>query len=174
MTCERQKPTLVLMAGLPGAGKTTLALALGNALHWLVLDKDMYKSLFATMGMIDALASAMAYELLFDVAQDILMRQNMSAIFDSSALHPFVLDHALAMTRQADAHLRVILCTVDHEERSSRLSRRPVAPSLPYSEVRTTEDEQHLFAHLPAHTLTLQTARSLEECVASALWYIKQ
>jgi predicted kinase len=174
MTRERQKPTLVLMAGLPGAGKTTLALALGDALRWLVLDKDMYKSLFATMGMIDALASAMAYELLFDVAQDILMRQNMSAIFDSSALHPFVLDHALAMTRRADAQLKVILCSVDYEERSSRLSRRAVAPSLPYSEVRTTEDERRLFSHLPAHTLTLQTTRPVEECVASALSYINQ
>jgi predicted kinase len=174
MTRERQKPTLVLMAGLPGAGKTTLALALGNELRWLVLDKDMYKSLFATMGMIDALASAMAYELLFDVAQDILMRQNMSAIFDSSALHPFVLDHALAMTRRADAQLKVILCSVDCEERSSRLNRRTVAPSLPYSEVRTAEDEQRLFSHLPAHTLMLQTTRPLEECVASALNYINQ
>jgi predicted kinase len=174
MTRERQKPTLVLMAGLPGAGKTTLALALGDALRWLVLDKDMYKSLFATMGMIDALASAMAYELLFDVAQDILMRQNMSAIFDSSALHPFVLDHALAMTHRADAQLKVILCSVDYEERTSRLNRRAVAPSLPYSEVRTTEDEQRLFSHLPAHTLTLQTTRPLEECVASSLSYINQ
>lgn len=173
MTCERQKPTLVLMAGLPGAGKTTLALALGGALRWLVLDKDLYKSLFVTMGMIDALASAMAYELLFDVAQDILLRQNLSAIFDSSALHPFVLDHALAMTRRADAHLKVILCSVNHAERSARLNRRTTSPSLPYSEVKTAEDERRLFSHLPSHKLMLQTTRPLEECVASALSYIK-
>jgi len=35
--------TLVLMAGLPGAGKTTLAYALGRELGWQVIDKDTYK-----------------------------------------------------------------------------------------------------------------------------------
>jgi signal recognition particle GTPase len=39
-----ENPTLLLMAGLPGAGKTTLALALGRILHWPVVDKDTLKS----------------------------------------------------------------------------------------------------------------------------------
>jgi predicted kinase len=174
MTCERQKPTLILMAGLPGAGKTTLAHALGSALRWLVLDKDMHKSLFATIGMTDTLASAMAYELLFEVAQDILARQRLSVIFDSAAQHPFILNHAIAITHRANARLKVILCSVSSEERYSRLSRRSTSFSSLYRETLAVEDDLCLFAHLPAHRLVMQTTRPLEECVALALSYIEQ
>jgi predicted kinase len=174
MTGEHQKPTLILMAGLPGAGKTTLAHALGGALRWLVLDKDMYKSLFSAIGMTDPLASAMAYELLFDVAQDIMARQRMSVIFDSAAQHPFILNHAIAITHQANARLKVILCSVSSEERYSRLSRRTASFSSLYGETIAVEDDLRLFAHLPAHTLVMQTTIPLEECVALALRYIEQ
>jgi shikimate kinase len=37
--------TLVLMAGLPGAGKSTLASALSRELDWHVIDKDRHKEL---------------------------------------------------------------------------------------------------------------------------------
>ena len=37
------KPIVVLMAGLPCTGKTTLAYALQDELRWLVVDKDWYK-----------------------------------------------------------------------------------------------------------------------------------
>jgi predicted kinase len=174
MTCERQQPTLVLMAGLPGAGKTTLAHALGRSLRWLVLDKDMHKALLATVGMTDHLASAIAYELLFEAAQDILARQCMSVIFDSAAQHPFILNRAIAITHQANARLKIILCSVSSEERYSRLSRRTASFSSLYRETIAIEDDLRLFAHLPAHTLIMQTTRPVEECVALAVHYIEQ
>ena len=174
MVYERQKPTLILMAGLPGAGKTTLAHALGRSLSWLVLDKDMHKSLFAMIGMTSHLASAMAYELLFEVALDILARQRMSVIFDGAVQQQFILNHALSITHQADARLKVILCSVDSEERSMRLSRRTASFSSLYQETIAIEDDASLFAHLPAHTLIMQTTRPLEECVDLALRYIEQ
>ncbi|MBV9692045.1 MAG: histidine phosphatase family protein [Ktedonobacteraceae bacterium] len=45
------KLTLVLMAGLPGTGKTTLAAELGRRLQWLVVDKDMLKLSLLQSGM---------------------------------------------------------------------------------------------------------------------------
>ena len=40
---ELKQPTLALMAGLPGVGKTTLANELGLRLGWVVIDKDSIK-----------------------------------------------------------------------------------------------------------------------------------
>src|SRR2546421_9076401 len=37
------KLTLALMAGLPGAGKSTLASELSRKLQWCVIEKDRYK-----------------------------------------------------------------------------------------------------------------------------------
>ena len=47
MTIDQQvdspKLTLTLIAGLPGAGKTTLADNLGRELNWLVLHRDIIR-----------------------------------------------------------------------------------------------------------------------------------
>ncbi len=51
-------PTLVLMAGLAGTGKTSLALALGNRLGWPVIDKDTGKSGLLELGVSEELAGA--------------------------------------------------------------------------------------------------------------------
>lgn len=41
-------PTLVMFAGLPGTGKSTLALALGKSLGWPVIDKDILNAVLLT------------------------------------------------------------------------------------------------------------------------------
>ena len=64
------QPTLVLMAGPPGAGKTTLALAIGHARGWPVIDKDTLKSAMLTVGVAEALAGPGSYELLNDLGRD--------------------------------------------------------------------------------------------------------
>lgn len=171
---EPYTPTFVLMAGLPGAGKTTLAFALGKTLRWLVLDKDMYKGLLLTMGMIDELASAMAYELLFEIAYDLLARQHMSIIFDSSALHLFVITRALAITHTAHARLKVVLCSANDEVRHARMSARNsgFSPSLVHTV--PLQDDRFLFSHLPADALVLHTIQPFEECVERAILYLCQ
>src|SRR5579884_3196748 len=58
-------PTLVLMAGAPGAGKTTLALAVGRALGWPVVDKDTLKSVLLTAAIANEVAGATSYRLLY-------------------------------------------------------------------------------------------------------------
>lgn len=167
------KPTLVLMAGLPGAGKTTLAFALGRELGWPVLDKDHYKRFFlSSMNMIDELASALAYEIAFELAYNIVVEQRLSVIFDSAALHEFVMRHAHDIAAAADAQLKVILCSAAGDMRRSRVTQRTVSTGALRADIMAVENDIQFFTHLPAHTLILQTTRPLCECIAAAIVYL--
>src|SRR5947207_8457854 len=106
------KHTLVLMAGLPGAGKTTLAAALGRTLQWPVLDKDWLKSslLNQDLGTSMEITGTIAYELLFAMAEDLLVRQLLSIILDTPARYPFILNRANKLAQEAGAQLKVVLC----------------------------------------------------------------
>src|SRR2546421_636920 len=127
------KSTLVVMAGFPGVGKTTLAYAIGTALQWPVLDKDRLKSLLLNMDkdMSKEDAGTIAYELFFTIAEDFLIRQRISVILDSSALHLFIIERAVALVRSADAQLKIVLCNAEQCVRIARIAKRKTHP-LPF------------------------------------------
>ncbi|MEO7077131.1 MAG: AAA family ATPase [Ktedonobacterales bacterium] len=69
------------MAGLPGAGKTTLAL--GRALGWPVVDKDTLKSSLLDGDVPEELAGPASYKLLLAMGRDLCARQGLTVILDS-------------------------------------------------------------------------------------------
>lgn len=172
MKQKEEKASLVLMAGLPGAGKTTLAYKLGQTLRWLVLDKDVLKSLLMVEGLEVESAGSIAYELLFELAEDILVRQQLSVILDSSALHHFILERATAIAHSAGARLKVILCVAESEQRKERIRTRKSRISQLRSQTTPLEDDPRHFTHLPADTLILSTVRPLEEYVEVARHFL--
>lgn len=173
MEREHIKLTLVLMAGLPGAGKTTLAYALGHACQWPVIDKDMYKEVLSSQGLENDLASRVAYELSFATIHAALVRQRVSVIFDTAALQHFILDMVTEIVSSADvAQLKVILCVADRDLRNRRLRNRPFQPTTIRVDPDTIADYLHHFRHLPSDTLVLYTNIALEECLMKARDYI--
>src|SRR5690348_9065977 len=131
-----QKLTFVLMAGLPGAGKTTLAAALGKILGFPVINKDYLKeSLLQTPISVttpEALGQAV-YEIVFAFAYDMLVCQRLSVILDTAALYPFILERACAIASAAEARLKIILCRADLDIRRERVENRKssiVQPSI--------------------------------------------
>src|SRR5712691_3915897 len=148
--------TLVLMAGLPGAGKTTLARALSYDLQWHVIDKDTYKGVLLKQGMEDERAGKAAYELSFIIARDVLTKQQASVILDSAALHNFILDTATEIVRGiAHTQLKVILCVADRDLRNRRLRERPFQPTNIRIDPATIPDYLQSFKHLPPDKLTI-------------------
>ena len=113
--------TLVLMAGMPGTGKTTLALALGRTFGWPVIDKDSLKSPLLTIGVSEELAGPASYALMLEMAHDLLVQQGLSVILDSPGRFPFVLERVLDMTEQVGANLKIIRCVANRELRNQRL-----------------------------------------------------
>jgi cytidylate kinase len=166
-------PTLVLMAGLPGTGKTTLSEALGHELGWPVINKDELKRTFLKMGESDMRAGMMAYEIVFTLTRDLFESQRLSIILDTASLHLFILGHAAKSVQAVpNARLKIILCIVKSEIRAHRLKTRTGAIAQHTAEPSTLEEDMQLFRHLPQGFLIVDTLAPIEECVAKARHYL--
>lgn len=167
------KLSLVMVAGLPGTGKTTLSQALGKRLSWIVLHADTIKYTLSNSGMSKENAARMAYDVLFALTKDVLVHQKKSLILDSTARHLFAIERATELAHVSYAQLKVIHCTVSQNDRYQRLEKRTERILHPTNKAFNGDLEyRQLYQHLPAHTLILDTAQSLEKCVIEAHEYI--
>lgn len=161
------------MAGLPGAGKSTLASALGRALNWHVIDKDRYKEVLLKQGLEDEKAGIATYELAFEIARTVLTKQQTSVIIDSAALYSFILENALSIVESvSNSQLKVILCVADRDTRNKRLRNRPLQITNIRVNPETIADYLRLFQHLPPDVLTLYTINPFHECLKEAKNYL--
>lgn len=100
-------------------------------------------------------------------------RQQASVIFDSGALHRFILENADTVCNIANAQLKAILCVVDRDLRNERLRRRswPLTTSITV-DPETTADYLQCFEHLPSDTLILYTNKPFVETFMAAKEYL--
>ncbi len=148
------RPTLVLMAGLPGAGKTSLAYELGRELQWHVIDKDMYKEVLVKQGLDDNNAGIAAYELSFAIARTVMKRQQASIILDTAAIQRFIIDDVREIVDCIiGSRLKVILCVADRDLRNERLRIRTYKSTSIQVDPATTADYLQYFEHLPPDKL---------------------
>jgi len=170
-----QKLTFVLMAGLPGTGKTTLAAALGKALGFPVIDKDFLKESLLRIPidttMQEELGKAV-YEIVFAFAHDMLVRQQMSVILDTAALYPFIFERACHIAYAAEARLKIILCRADLDIRRERVENRESSIIQPQINTAAIEDDSQWFRHLPKDSLVLCTARPLKVYIYHSIEYL--
>ena len=163
---------LVLMAGMPGAGKSTLALALGRELGWPVLDKDTIKVALLEEAVPESTAGPASYYVPLALCRDLVAHQQLSVIFDSPAAYPNVVEKAQRIAEAADGALKIIFCHAPVQVRNRRLAARDCRLSQMAIDPATDEESQRRFLHLPPTTLTLEMARPLPELVAEAIVYI--
>lgn len=171
------EPTLVLMAGLPGAGKTKLAYALKEELGWRVVDKDQHIMELKKQekDLDDKRASWEAYDQSFEEVSNELLEHHSSVILDSAALRQFILDKANDIVNDVpNTQLKIILCVADRALRDERLRTRSSPHPRSMIDVTLDVDQAQVFKHLLSEPkrLVLDMSQPFEEIVAKAKAYL--
>jgi predicted kinase len=175
LSTMKTKPTIVLMAGLPGTGKTTLALELSRRLGWVAVDKDTLKSALLQAGVTEELAGPSSYELMHGVAEDLVLRQGRSVILDSPGIYPITFRRANELAASAGGDLKIIVLLAGRDLRNERATARVSRTSQPRMPHEQDDDDgRRRFRHLPAEHLELTTDRDLEGLIQRALRYLEE
>src|SRR6266508_6682026 len=167
------KPTLVLLAGLPGTGKSTLAAALARRLGWPVIDKDLLNTVLLGADLTQAQAGPLAYELALTLAHALVVQQGQSLILDTAGRQPFIVERARTLAHAAGGQLKVVRCIAPLAVRQARLLARQAGPSQWTHDQTTRAQETAWYAHLPADTLVVSSDQPIEDLIAVVLPFIQ-
>ncbi len=129
---------LVLVGGLPGTGKTTVAKGLSDRLGWAVLRSDEVRKELAGRDQVEP-AGATPFEGIYaprftaKVYAELLRRAEMalgwgdSVVLDATWLDPGQRDAARAVARETHAHLHEVCCDLATDEAAARILARTAA-----------------------------------------------
>lgn len=166
---ESTSSVLILMAGMPGAGKSTVALALGDAFSIPVIDKDVVVSALLDADVTEDIAHSAAYNATFDLVEHLVRVQRKSVIVDTPAVYPSTLDWATMLCIETGAQLIPVLCSADGETRYDRMAMRKGLRSHSKGTSRTPGTARERFAHLPDDTIELDTMKPLDDIMREAI-----
>ena len=161
-------PFLVQMAGAPGSGKSALARLIGRCAGAVVIDKDVLKTAALEAGAEESLASGIAYEAFFALA-DHLLGQERSVVLDSPSFWDTIPSKGadIAEGRGVPYYFIECLCP-DEEELARRLRDRTRMASQPAEPI---DPKWETIAPTGAY-LRVDTSQPIERCLALALDYL--
>ena len=169
---------LVVMAGLPGTGKSTLAARLADALAGVVISKDAVRAALFPAPVLDysSAQDEVAMSAVYSAAEHVLSQTARPVFIDGRTFtKPGQLDAPIALAAELHISLRVIECVCADEIARARIEADHAAGTHPAGN-RTPElyaRAKALAVPLQVERLTLDTgALSLEECVRRACAYL--
>ena len=169
---------IILMAGLPATGKSTVAQALASALPGVILNKDRARTALFPPSEIDYSVSQ------DDLVMDILRQATAYILRRDRSKHvlidgrPFAKRYQLepwkTLAAELDVPVRIIECVCADEIARQRLASATargdhVAANRDYAMYRRLKAG---FEPIVDPKLVLDTQQSLEQCVAAALAYL--
>jgi aminoglycoside phosphotransferase family enzyme/predicted kinase len=127
---ERARVRLVLVGGLPGSGKTTLAARLAAEHGWLHLSSDVVRRA-ARIPLKDRYSAATTDLVYADLAARarVALAQGRSVVLDASFADAHRRDEARRVAGQACVDVVEVRCVVPAEVADQRITRRPPGPS---------------------------------------------
>ena len=168
------KPFLLQMAGESAAGKSTLALAVGEATGAVVLDKDLIYGPLIEEGVLQMGMGGPSYAVLFKLAESFLA-QGFSVVVDSGAFWNTIVERGQTVAARAGVRYHIVECRCfDAEEQERRLTTRTGEVSQPRSraELHTSLSRPGVILTVAEPHLDVDTTQPLDVCVHQVLEYI--
>ncbi len=163
------EPFLIVFAGAPGVGKSTLARAVARELGAVYLDKDTIKDAALALARemklenMGQFASVLSYTLLIPLARDNLTL-GAHVIIDSPAAYRSFQDRVEELVRGVRVRFKLIECiTTDEALLRQRIERR--APDMPEHRVRDWDQYQQArerMERLSGPRLVIDTAEAVQ------------
>jgi adenylylsulfate kinase len=167
---------MVLMAGLPGTGKSTLARALTAHCDGVVLDKDEIRSVLFPPAYLEysAVQDDFCQSLMLDTAAYLLAgHPNLRVFLDGRTFsRAYQLQNALTAASRLATSYRIIECVCHEETARLRLERTRASHPAKNRNFELYKKLQAEFDPTPSPKLVVDTDRPLEDCVATALVYL--
>jgi predicted kinase len=103
---------LVQMSGVPGSGKSTVAILLAQSIDGVVINHDLIRSFFLENNNSFEQSAKLAYRFQWMLAED-MIKQGRTVIIDSTCNYKETLDEGTALAQQYSYSYRYVECRVD-------------------------------------------------------------
>jgi|SRR5579871_537154 len=167
---------IVLMAGLPGTGKSSLARALAAQCRGVVLDKDEIRRVLFPPDYVEYSASQddFCHSLMLQTAAYLLSRHPDLTIFldGRTFSRAYQLQNAIAFATRIPTPWRVIECVCSEETARTRLEASQGSHPAQNRTFALYKKLQAEFETIPDPKLVVDTDKSLTECVSPAFPYL--
>jgi predicted kinase len=172
-------PKLIIVCGLPGSGKTTLAAALASKLNIVCLHKDSIKeNLYDILGLSTLEDSKrigiQSIRLLLALAEEQIANKTdviIEAPFNYAADYPLFVE----WVEKYHVSLYVVICRISAEERKTRSVNRPRHASHHATERYANENfdaDNSVYDTMPGTHIKLVCDQPIEQLVEQALKHI--
>jgi len=166
--------TLVVMSGLPGTGKSTLAEALAEALAWPVFSVDPIESALLRSGLERSFETGLAAYWVAEVLADEQLKRGLSVIVDAVNAVREAQTMWLNLARKRCVSLRLIECVVAEAVHQQRIETRVRGMhGIPEVSWQDVEKRRRAYAPWTEEHLVLDTAQPHSDNVRRALEYIQ-
>ena len=164
---------LIVLSGLPGSGKSTVAEAVGRSVRATVLSVDPIESAIVRAGIEHGFETGLAAYLVAETIADASLASGLDVVIDAVNSVEEARDMWRALALRRDAELRVVECVLAGEEVGrARLAGRRRGLAVPEPTWADVERRRAEWTPWPEPHLTLDAARPIEEKVDLALAYV--